>query len=165
MFDRERTLYAFLLGYARKLVADVDDARFADQPAPGLNHPAWIVGHLAVAADYALQLLGRPTLCPRDWQVRFGPGSTPRPDRAVYPSKADLLAALERGHAAVGEAAAGAAPEGLDRAHEVPIAFLKESIPTAGGLIAHLLTTHEAAHLGQLSAWRRLVGLPGVLQL
>jgi ATP-dependent RNA helicase RhlE len=32
-------------------------------------------------------------------------------------------------------------------------------------LLAHLITTHEAVHLGQLSAWRRMMGLPGVLKL
>src|SRR3954465_416435 len=30
------------------LVADLPDADLARQPAPGMNHPAWILGHLAI---------------------------------------------------------------------------------------------------------------------
>jgi hypothetical protein len=26
--------------------------------------------------------------------------------------------------------------------------------------LSHLMTTHEAGHIGQLSSWRRCVGLP-----
>jgi len=35
-------------------------------------------------------------------------------------------------------------------------------LPTRGDLLAHILTTHEATHLGQLSAWRRQLGFPPV---
>jgi hypothetical protein len=33
---------------------------------------------------------------------------------------------------------------------------------TVGHLVGHLLTTHFATHLGQLSAWRRLAGFAPV---
>jgi hypothetical protein len=163
MFDHERTLYAFVLWYARGLMADVDDADLAAQPAPGMNHPAWILGHLAIATDYALNLLGLPGHCPAAWHEQVGPGSTPGTDRAAYPGKAELLEALERGHSAVSEAAAVADPARLQAVHDLPFEFLQAHVPTVGDLIAHLMTTHPAVHLGQLSAWRRLRGLPGVL--
>ena len=44
-----------------------------------------------------------------------------------------------------------------------PFAPMLELLPTAGDLLAHVLTTHATMHLGQLSAWRRLKGLPAVL--
>ena len=164
-FERETTLARFAAGYARSLAADLDDAALADQPAPGVNHPAWILGHLAIATDYARQLLGLPMACPQAWHAQFGPGSTPEPDRASYPTKAELLGALEAGIAAVLEALPGADPAALAQPHGVPIAFLKDAFPTRADLLAHLLTTHAAAHLGQLSLWRRWKGLPGVLAL
>lgn len=165
MFDRERTLYAFLLGYARSLAGGIDDARMADQPAPGVNHPAWILGHLAIGTDYALQLLGRPTACPGAWHDRFGPGSSPSPDRSLYPSRDDLLEALARGHSAVEGASASADPGRMADRHALDLKFLKDALPTVGDVVSHLMTTHPAVHLGQLSAWRRLAGLPGVLAL
>ncbi len=165
MFERECTLYAFTMGYARLLSEDIDDARFAEQPAPGLNHPAWVLGHLAICTDYAAGLLGLPAACPKPWAQLFGPGSTPRPDRSIYPAKVDLLNVLEKGHERVTKAARNADPESIAQPHTLEIAFLKGPLPTVGDLLAHLMTTHEAAHLGQLSTWRRILGMPGVLQL
>lgn len=165
MFERERTLYSFVLHYAELLSADIDDARMADQPSPGVNHPAWVLGHLAICTDYAARLLGLPMACPKDWHRDFGPGSTPRTDRSSYPPKADLLAALTKGHERVAGAVGGVTAERLAERHSVELAFLKEWLPTVGDLLTHLMTTHPATHLGQLSAWRRQMGMGGVLAL
>jgi hypothetical protein len=37
---------------------------------------------------------------------------------------------------------------------------MKDALPTAREAVAFLLTAHLADHLGQLSAWRRMIGLP-----
>jgi len=148
-----------------KLVDGIDDAHFADQPFPGSNHPAWIIGHLAICTDYVLDLLGKPKAMPPGWHTQFGPGSTVVADRAAYPSKAELMDALAGGHAAAGAAAAEAPAARLDEPTPVPLQFLQENIPTVGAMLLMLLCTHEGVHLGQLSAWRRQHGLPGVLAL
>jgi hypothetical protein len=158
MFERECTVYAFLLGYARRLVADIDDARFADQPSPGVNHPAWLLGHLAVVADSAAGLFGESRLCPRRWQVDFGTGSQPRPDRGSYLNKGELLTALEAGHERLARLARGATPEALEGPHTVDV--LLAALPTKADLLAHVLTSHEALHIGHLSNWRRQMGMP-----
>ena len=160
MFNHERTLYTFVLNYCRMLTADIDDARMADQPVPAANHPAWIVGHLAICTDYAAKLLGQPQVCSRVWHKQFGPGSKPTPDRQAYPSKSDLLAALTDGHARVATAAEKADPKVMQAPQSI---IFQQHFPTVGDLIAHLMTTHPCGHLGQLSAWRRLHGLPAVL--
>ena len=100
MFDHERTLYKFVLNYCRLLTADIDDDRLADLPVPSANNPAWILGHLALCTDYAVQLVGQPKKCPAEWHKLFGPGSKPVADRSAYPGKADLLRAISDGHEA-----------------------------------------------------------------
>ncbi|MDB5309184.1 MAG: hypothetical protein JWO38_3386 [Gemmataceae bacterium] len=160
MFDRERRLYADMYGYARQLVADVPDEELAEQPAPGLNHPAWTLGHLVIAADYALQCLGARPATPDGWAALFNTGTVPDPNRAAYPSKGELMNAYEAGHAAVDAAAAAADPGRMARPN--PVDALRPRFPTLGDLLGYLLTTHEAAYLGQLSAWRRVVGKKGV---
>lgn len=164
MLETEIKLYAFALGYGRLLLADIDDARLAEQPAPGMNSPAWVIGHLALVADMGVGLLGGTPTLSDDWRGRHGPGSVPNADRAAYPSKSVLVEAWEQGHHRLTQAARNAAPERLQAPHGLPIAFLS-ALPSVGDLLAHILTTHEAAHLGQLSAWRRVLGYPGVLQL
>jgi hypothetical protein len=46
------------LGYAKRLVADIPDDTMALQPAPGMNHAAWVLGHLACTADMLGDMLG-----------------------------------------------------------------------------------------------------------
>jgi uncharacterized damage-inducible protein DinB len=163
MLDHERTAYAWVLDYTRKLADGIPEADMAVQPAPGMNTPLWILGHLAVVADYAAKLLGEPREGPRAWHVAFGPGSRPEAPPDPAPTKAALLAALEAQHARVSAAAARLAPERLREPHPFDLAPLKASFPTVGELLTHMMTTHPAMHLGQLSAWRRLRGLPAVL--
>jgi len=155
------TLCAFALGYCRRLVDDIPDDALADQPSPGVTHPAWVLGHLAIAADAATVRLGGRPACPPDWRRLFGPGSAVSPDRAAYPSKAELLAAVERGFGLAVESARRATPELLAQPQAGP--FYTQECPTVGDLVAHLMTTHSFLHLGQLSAWRRMRGLPSAL--
>lgn len=158
MFAFELKLFAFHRDFAHLLVDPLPDERLAEQPAGGVNHPAWVVGHLAIAADFGLRFCGAPTVCPADWSALFNPGSTPVADRSKYPSKAELLAAYDQAHqrltAAVPTTDPGpwAAPN--------PIGFLRPGLPTVGDLLGHILSTHEAFHLGQVSTWRRVLGFP-----
>jgi hypothetical protein len=51
------------LGYAKRLVADIPEAQMAVQPAAGMNHAAWVLGHLACTADMLGAIRGfLPTL-------------------------------------------------------------------------------------------------------
>lgn len=152
------TLHRFTLGYLQRLAADVADADLARQFHPGQNHPAWLLGHLAVTADFGLHLLGGAPRVPRAWRPLFGPGSQPAAQRGLYPGQAELLSAVGAGFAALVEQAAGATPEKLAGDHGFEP--LKAALPTVGDMLAHLLVTHLMLHTAQLSQWRRNYGLP-----
>ena len=159
--DSTIVAFRFTLRFANLLVADIDDDQMARQPHPGMNHPAWVLGHYAIGADFVAQLLGQPMLTDDDWMATFGPGSTPTSDRSAYPSRDALLEVVNNTHVRAIEFMATATPEQLAAANETP--FFPDVFPTVGDLLTHLLTTHAALHLGQLSAWRRCVGLGSVL--
>jgi hypothetical protein len=163
MFERERKLYGIMLGLCKMQTSDVDDAKLADLPAPGVNHPAWILTHLAICTDYAARLLGETTRCPKEWHQRCGPGSSVSAERDFYASKRELLATLAAGHECVSAAVGRATEEVLLKPHGVELAFVKNTFPTVGDLVGHLMTTHTGFHLGQLSMWRRMMGMQGVL--
>jgi hypothetical protein len=165
MLQYEIKLYAFILDYVRKLTDDIAEADMAHQPLPGINPPVWILGHLAICTDYAAMLLGQSKDCPEEWHRRFGPGSTPPRSDEPRPSKDKLMLAIQRGHERVSHAAEKITPERLAERHAIDLAFLRESFNTVGEIVAHLMTTHPAFHLGQLSTWRRANGLPSVLKL
>ena len=56
-------------GYRVTCLADIEDSRMCEQPL-GLNHPAWLLLHLATADDYAASLLGGSGVCPADWNAK-----------------------------------------------------------------------------------------------
>ena len=152
-------LYAYTLALCERLMADVSQEEMERQPAPGVNPPAWIVGHLAICTDYALQFLGQPKRLPESWHAEFGPASSPLSEKHPYPSKEELLTALRSGHAAVVASLPSADPQVLAGPNPlVSMPFVMQTLPTVGDLLAHLISTHEAVHMGSLSNWRRQTG-------
>ncbi len=116
MLERELTLYKFNLNYLRRLLADIAEADMTATPFAGANPPVWILGHLAVATDYAGRMLGLERACPRDWHAKFSPGSKPADLQAPLPTKAELLAAIENGHRRVADAAPASVGRGPGQA-------------------------------------------------
>ena len=152
MFQREVALYEFLLNYGRKLTEDLSPQQYYEQPSQGLNHPAWVLGHLSFVAQFGVSLCGGETWLDESWNDNFGVGSTPQNTPEPYPSVAELLEGYEAGHARLTQAVQQADPTLLEK--ETEIETLRAVFPTQDLLVAHILTSHEATHLGQLSAWR-----------
>jgi len=147
------------LGYAKKLVADVPADRMVYQPAANMNHPAWVLCHLNAYHDVIVSLVrGQRFDDPKDH--RFGMKSKPVADLNQYPSRADLIDAFARGHGLVAAALQSAGPDVWTRATELE--RWKPVLPTVGQALVYLMILHESTHLGQLSAWRRVQGMPGV---
>ncbi len=157
MFEIETKLYAFALGYAQRQAAEIEESKLNHQPFPGANTPLWILGHLAVCTDYAARVLGGSLECPKDWHRSFGMKSKPADLKPPYPAKADLLQSLASGHERVTALALKADPAALAAPHGVDV-LANTPIKTLADALAHLMTTHELLHLGQLSAWRRAMG-------
>ena len=148
----------FLVRFGQRLLSEIPDERMTEQPLPGVNHPAWILGHLALTADGVGEMLGGKRTLPAEWSTLFGQGSQPSSVRSGYPSKSELLRAFEECHHRLREQAAAAGPEVLAQPPTSPRA--REAFPTFKELAAFILTGHVGVHLGQLSAWRRMIGLP-----
>jgi hypothetical protein len=157
MFERQLRLYGFMNGLLQRLMADVDEERFQQPLCEGGNSPAWVLAHLAIVNDYALRNLGEQRVAPAEWHKRFRPGASPKDDPSPLPTKAEIFQTLEAGRRRVFEAAAKADPNAMSQPQTAEI--LKDTpIKTIGDVMDHLLTTHFAFHVGQISAWRRLEG-------
>ncbi len=147
--------------YAARLVADLSNDDMVAQPIAGtsMNHPAWIVGHLsAYPPALTAMVRGQTPTDPMDHP--YGKGSRPINDRSAYPLRCEHLEAFFRLHDELDGALRSADPAVLDE----PIAITRwtERFPTIAHACVYLMTTHEATHLGQLSAWRRAGGKPAV---
>ena len=149
--------YRFSLDRARTLVRDLSDEQMTRQPHGVVNHPAWLLGHLAATSNQLAKMLGLDSTFPAAWVEIFKSGGVPSGDAADFPSKEELLAELASQHERVAEAFATSDPALFDRAH--PNEGVRQRFPTIGDYAVFLISSHEGSHLGQITAWRRAMGL------
>lgn len=153
---------------AERLLVGISPSQFARFARPGgvevqSNHPAWIMGHLALYPQRVLLALGLPlgdSAMPSGYEPLFKNGSECRDDAAgsLYPPMAELSAAFFRSYKAAIAAVASAADEAFAKPNPAE-GRLRELFPTIGAAVAFYLSGHAQLHLGQLSAWRRAMGL------
>ena len=161
MLELAIPIYHLNLMYAQKLAADLPDDQLCVQPVAGrvMNHAAFILGHLAWTSDSAIGVLGVQPTGAVEWKELCGSCAKPLADRALYPSKEVLLKALEAAHGRLSAAASKATADVL--AQSAP-ERMRGRFATVGQFILGMMTMHEGIHLGQLSAWRRALGMPSV---
>ena len=149
--------YDLQLNTAKRLVGDIPDALMCTQPAGLVNHPTWSLGHLIMSAHGVGEMIGIESDAPEGWADVFKTGGTPNSDPTGQPSKAELIAELERVHTKWKAALPGVDAAVLDAEH--PDEKTRSYFPTVGAMVAYIMTSHEMVHLGQVVAWRRAAGL------
>ena len=107
-------------------------------------------------AELGSKLLGAEPACGKDWFAAYGPGSQPGDASAPAFTLAEILADIEQGYSRLLELTKNSPQELLESKHG--FAPLEASLPSKRDLMSHLLTTHIAYHLAQLSACRRAKG-------
>ena len=137
--------------YALRMVEGLTDPQFVAQPWPAgskladgtprplMNHPAWILSHLNI------------------YQHPFGPKSEIADLSLQYAPRLTLIADYARMHAEVEAALRAADPATL--ADPNPLERWRAMHPRVGDMLVTLVVKHESTHLGQLSAWRRAMGM------
>ncbi len=143
------------IGYAKQILNDVDDASMCEQPL-GLNHPAWLLTHLATAADYAANLLGGQGVCPASWNDLADTKKPLSKNRADYPAKDELINTFEAAFKNAAGLYEKSSAEALSQQQK--LGFFETELPTVGDMATFLIISHTNLHLGQLSAWRRATG-------
>lgn len=169
-----QTLTEFLLpgarlvvSYAERLLKDVTPELSRRKPVVAgttidCNHPIFVYGHLAL---YPAQLAEMAALSTEGLTVpstyaplfQMGVPCHDDPDGAIYPSLAEvserfftstqlLLEQLPTLHSAV-------LTKPLENAQR------RERFGTVGAFMAYILLAHPQSHLGQISVWRRCMGL------
>lgn len=143
-----------------KLCAGFAEDQVLAQPTSTENHLMWQIGHMATGyAWFASMLDGKPATLGEMYDKLFGYGSKPTGDASMYPAQAEV----RRIH-----------DEQYQRLLRVVKAMsdadgLKPTVTNSGGFAKNRLDCfykciwHEGWHQGQLSALRRVLGLPGVM--
>lgn len=152
------------LSYAERLAADIPAEKFAHMPVANVNHPAFNFGHLAIYPERFFEIVGRGELAKPDQRfVDLFKAGTPCVEQdGRYPSKDEIMRRFSERWALV----ATTLPEVSDERYSEPTPIegrMKELMPTIGAMVNFLCGSHLQMHLGQVSIWRRLIGLGPVM--
>jgi hypothetical protein len=150
--------FAYALDYLRDLVADVPPADMVRQPPAIPNHPAWTIGHLTFSCQLLGGVIGLEKWLPRDWAKRYGTGSVPTADTSLYEPKEKLLAILSDAQPRLTRAVEQFPELRLDQPFPEP-SYL-HVFPTIRHALTQVLVGHTSMLVGQLTVWRRAMGLP-----
>jgi hypothetical protein len=149
----------FARNYTIRLLDATPTGEWFRQPACGVSHVAWQVGHLAMAQyRMALERIRGPK--PQDAELisaeflrLFGRESVPDPDPARYPGQAEIRTVFDRVHEQVLRELPGLGESELDNPVLKPHSLVKTKLWS-------LLwcAQHEAVHAGQIGLLRRQLG-------
>lgn len=152
--------FAYCLDFLREQVADVDAADMVAQPNSIINHPAWVIGHLIYTCQMLGGAIGLPQWLPSDWAMRFGTGSVVVADASLYETKNNALAMLGDAQSRITQTVDHLNDADLDE--PFPDQSYRVVFPTIRHAITQVLVGHTANHIGQVTVWRRAMGLPSM---
>ncbi|MEE2681927.1 MAG: DinB family protein [Planctomycetota bacterium] len=150
----------FSMNYARALLTGISEEQFAHMPMPGFNHPAFCYGHLACYPNRMMELLG----CPEEQcELPFDPAPYKAGAECVeqdgrYAAMPVIVDAFFTGYERVAQVLPNVPPEVFVKSTELD-GRMGELFPRIGDAIDFMSGNHVMLHLGQVSMWRRAIGL------
>jgi hypothetical protein len=154
--------------YAELMLKDVRADQFARLPSAGgkpvqTNHPAFVFGHLSIYPPRVAAMLGQQGMAvpnPPRFDELFvnGKPCLDDPNGTIYPPMDVITKHFFAGFDAAMGAVAKASDLDFTKPNPAEGRF-KEMFPTVGGAINFMMSSHAMSHLGQVSAWRRFMGL------
>jgi uncharacterized damage-inducible protein DinB len=149
----------FARRYTISLLDHIEPDEWFQQPAEGVTHLAWQVGHLAMA-EYALTMLrlrGKEpedqSLISNDFFRRFKKGTSPVADPSQYPPVKDILSVFHRVHENALQELAQYGDDDLNVKLPEPHAVFDTKMGSV-----YFCASHEMLHAGQIGLLRRLIG-------
>jgi hypothetical protein len=136
---------------------DIDEAKFATRFGTTINHPAFVLGHVAYYFGVCIEILGGEVTFGENESAVYIDGIDCIDDAAIYQNKEDSIAHYK-----------ARLQEALDYVASCDEKILSRSadgtpfngrLETFGQIASFMLTVHPAFHIGQLSAWRRVAGM------
>ena len=153
------------LGYADRLMSGLTNENYARFAKSGegvieSNHPAFVCGHLSLYPPVILQQLGFAAQpIPDGFESVFSKDATcvDDPNGTIYPPMDLITETLYTGYRTVVDAL-DKSDDGLF-ADENPNEAMRSRFPTKGAALGFYVGGHFMMHMGQLSAWRRAMGM------
>lgn len=159
---------ALSLGYSRKMLVGVTPDQFARFARPGgqiveSNHAAFVYGHLSLYASRIIEQLdadASQVIPSAQFQTAFSKDAqcVDDPTGEIYPLMDDITEAYFKGYEACLEVLR-VSPDSAFQKPNPSGGRMTELFPTLGSMQAFYVGGHIMMHIGQVSAWRRMLGL------
>lgn len=151
-------------GLGAGLLKDIDASKAARMPEGiNCNHPVFVFGHLAIYPQMVMGMLGQDagdTAVPENYKDLFLHGVECKDDTdgTIYPSLEEVTAHCTRAYATLINIVKTMDDESLLKDIEGNDGF-KDAFGTNAAMIMFLIHDHPMFHYGQVSTWRRAMGL------
>jgi hypothetical protein len=156
------------LAYTERLLVGIPQEKFARFAFAGAepirsNHPSFILGHLSLYGPRILNDLnfaaGKTLIAP-EFEAIYSKDAQcmDDPDGSIYPPMERVVETYFNAYRQTLELIKNVPDSDYDRPNPNQGAIAR--FPTMGAMHVFYLGGHLMLHLGQLSAWRRVVGLP-----
>lgn len=156
------------LGYSERLLVGITADQFArlanvSGTVIQSNHPAFVFGHLSLYPSRVVEQLGQDAsaITPSDdYSDLFGPKAqcVDDPQGTIYPPMDEVVAKYFAHHRRAIEVVKQADDSLFAEIN--PVEAARAKFGTLGSAHAFYLGGHLMLHIGQLSAWRRMIGMP-----
>jgi hypothetical protein len=144
-------------GMLSMTLADMTDQDLLVRPVPGANHIAWQLGHLILAEQRVMTMLGgTPPPLPAGFAEQHKKDTAAVEPPKGFATKTQYLELFNQTREATLDAAAKLSDVDLDKPVEGSMARIA---PTLGSL-ASFPASHAYMHMGQFSVVRRKLGKP-----
>lgn len=156
----------YVVVYSEGLLKGVTPEMFRSKPKGiDTNSAAFNFGHLAIYPERIFDLIGRSELAKPDQRFvdlfTAGKPGLDDPDGKIYPTMNEIMERFFSRYKAAVQAVLEVSDESVwDKPNPSANENFRKMMPTVGGLVAFLLDGHCQSHLGQVSTWRRCMGLP-----
>jgi len=157
-----------LKSYAEALLKGITPDIFARMPTgpDGIittNHPAFIFGHLSIYPAFIMKLCGvedSGITNPDGFDKLFSHEATCQddPDGSLYPAMEAVTSHFFAAHDTMFASITGLSDEQLAAPHGMEDDFFSKW-PSRAAAAAFMVGPHPSIHMGQLSAWRRIMNL------
>ncbi|NBV64822.1 MAG: DinB family protein [Planctomycetes bacterium] len=153
------------IGYGTKLCEDVPADKFGHMPHPNMNSALFNMAHLTIYTERCLQMIGREDLAQTvdpKWEEQFKNGAQCVEQDGRYPGKEAIMKRYVERYTVVASAL-DAADDAVFTKPNPMGGRMTEMLPTMGAAVMFLCGSHMQMHLGQVSAWRRAMGMGSIM--
>ncbi len=158
MMNTIEALYHFNMSYLLRLVENISDEQLYEKQLEGLNSAGWILGHLFVEGQDILDFYKIEHTTSPEWNQYFRYGSGKITSLENLPKKEEMIDKIKVRYQLLLEVYLNLSKEQREAKH--PSQLLAKTYQNMDAWFAHHFTNHIAIHCGNITVWKKMIGIP-----